>query len=84
MATTMTHVQNERLAFRADLNPVETLRAIEAANRTIRADDASDRPGGFARAPAHQSLDRLEETGESNAAQDLRSGHGRAEQQIGP
>jgi hypothetical protein len=28
MATTMTHVQNERLAFRADLNPVETLRAI--------------------------------------------------------
>jgi hypothetical protein len=28
MATTMTHVQNERLAFRADLNPVEALRAI--------------------------------------------------------
>ena len=47
-------------------------------------DYASDRLGGFERAPAHQSLDRLEETGESNAPQDLRNGHGRAEQQIGP
>jgi hypothetical protein len=27
MATT-THLQNDRLAFRVDLNPVETLRAI--------------------------------------------------------
>jgi hypothetical protein len=68
-----------------DLSPVEKHCAqSEAANRAIRAGDPGDRPGGFERAPAHQSLDRREETGDSNAAQDLRSGHGRAEQHIGP
>jgi hypothetical protein len=28
MATTTTHLHNERLPFRVDLNPLETLRAI--------------------------------------------------------
>ena len=38
--TTSTHVQNERLALRIDLNSAEPFAQSEAANRTIRADDA--------------------------------------------
>ena len=35
---TLRHLQDERLAFRDDLSPVETCAQSEAANRTIRAD----------------------------------------------
>ena len=43
------HLQNERPALRVDLTRSKHCAQSEAANRTIRADDASDHPGGFER-----------------------------------